>query len=375
MESEFFLERFGNGRTQEEEEKEQEEEEEEVEDLAQGRGMLTSSFDFFPESNTLTVLPEDDNDADQKAEEEMMRQGLTASTFGLEVFRSSFSPPERKGSVYFASREDLLLDEPANEEEEEAKFLQREVSTSKLSSEKVVHAPSTPASESKEKEDQNRKDFAFLRRRLVSQFGLQQRPLEEDPLCRRLRTVLMLPFYYSPDVERESPASVASALLSRVVRVDGGPRCALWEHAAMPDVSELSRHFRQLLGDDDASLSLVQRLRMTDQAREWMFQNARLWADCKTGDYAGKRCDWYNVHLVIFPHGAIFSVTLDWLSQDVDADSMFTLSDLRSWLYVAKFRAIKVGVTRGWSFERRLCPNDLVSSEQDALGLDLFAAL
>jgi hypothetical protein len=117
----------------------------------------------------------------------------------------------------------------------------------------------------------------------------------------------------------------------------------LWERTGLPkEVAELSLHFRQLFGFEGSDSSPVQRLRLTDNARNWLFGDARLWADTKGGVFAGKQCEWTDVHLVIFPHGAILSVAVDWMSGGGAQDTAFSLSDLRSWVYVAKFRSIKV---------------------------------
>jgi hypothetical protein len=57
--------------------------------------------------------------------------------------------------------------------------------------------------------------------------------------------------------------------------------------------------------------------------------------------------------------------------------AVFTLADLRSWVYVAKFRSIKVGVTRGWSFGQKapMGSKEVVEKVQANLGLKLYAAL
>jgi hypothetical protein len=170
---------------------------------------------------------------------------------------------------------------------------------------------------------------------------------------------------------------IASLLLDRTVH--GVP---LWERCELThDVSELSSQFKQLLGAYGPESSPVQRLRVTDAARNLLFSEARLWADTKSGDFAGKRCEWTDIQLVIFPHGAIWSVTFDWMPRGDHEESggpSFTLSDLRNWIYVAKYRAIKVGVTRGWSFaQHRTMVGDEASlaQEKNELGIKLFAAL
>ncbi len=45
------------------------------------------------------------------------------------------------------------------------------------------------------------------------------------------------------------------------------------------------------------------RLRVTDLAREFLFADARLWADTLLGDLVGRKCDWTGIYLLIFPHG------------------------------------------------------------------------
>jgi hypothetical protein len=114
----------------------------------------------------------------------------------------------------------------------------------------------------------------------------------------------------------------------------------------------------------------VQRLRLTDEARKWLFGSARLWADTRSGDVAGKQCSWNDVQLLIFPHGAIVSVVVDWMPHAM------SLADLRSWIYVAKFRSARLGLLRGWSFGRKAALAAQESAlRQESLGTTLFAAL
>jgi hypothetical protein len=271
---------------------------------------VETAVEPIPLGDTVSViLPEDDLDADQRAEDEMMQYGLTVSTNSLQTTDD--------------------LDRP---------YISHSLPKTVAASPHAV--PGSPLV----------RDFSFLKRRLAPQLEAQ-----DDPLCRkwtfffeflfvvilfikRLRTVLLMPFYFWPDIEQESPAAIASALMRREVKKNG-KRLGLWEQTSLPDVSEFSLHFRQLLGNDGISSS-IQRLRLTENARNWLFSKARLWADMK-GEYAAKQCDWHNVHLVIFPHGCILSVTVDWMSEDVQEND-FALSDLCDWLHIAKFRSIKV---------------------------------
>jgi hypothetical protein len=77
-------------------------------------------------------------------------------------------------------------------------------------------------------------------------------------------------------------------------------------------------------------------------ATAFQLEHARLWADTRLGNFAGKQCEWSDVKLVIFTHGAILSFVLDWIPPEAKG-AAFSLADLRTWIYVAKFRSIKVG--------------------------------
>ncbi len=197
---------------------------------------------------------------------------------------------------------------------------------------------------------------------------------ERDAECKSAKTVLMMPFSFWPTEDKESPAFLARQMLERTVRLGEDEAVPLWERTGLPkEAAELSLHFRQLLGHEATELSPVQRLRVSDRARTRLFGEPRLWGDTKTGDFAGKQCEWTDVHLVIFPHGAILSITIDWIMRGDTAP--FMLSDLRTWLYLSKFRSVKLGVTRGWSFEQRQVAGEAAGDAQETLGLKLYAAL
>ncbi len=258
----------------------------------------------------LAAEHEDDPEADERAEREMVQHGLTVSSAQLP--NAPLLKP-RKPSIFVASSIDLLG---------------RHGPTSPVS------APPAPGGL------RARSDFSFLKRRQFELGGRGSAADADDPPCQTLRTALILPFCFFPDVERDPPPALAAALLERSVH--GVP---LWERCGLPhDVSELSSQFKQLLGAYGPETSPVQRLRVTDTARALLFSEARLWADTKTGDFAGKRCEWTDIHVIIFPHGAIASVTFDWMpcgDGDGGSGHAFTLSDLRNWIYVAKYRSIK----------------------------------
>jgi hypothetical protein len=50
---------------------------------------------------------------------------------------------------------------------------------------------------------------------------------------------------------------------------------------------------------------------------------------------------------VIAENGAVLCITIDWMPNQM------SLEDLRTWVYVSKYRKTKIGVTRGWSFSNR----------------------
>jgi hypothetical protein len=193
-------------------------------------------------------------------------------------------------------------------------------------------------------------------------------------------TTLLLPFSFWVLEDKETPASLAKALLSRTLLVSAHQCVRLWERGSPASgVSELSLHFRQLLGGADFANDPhlpVQHLRLTAAAQEFLFGDSRLWAYTKAGDYVGRYCEWTSVRLIVFPHGAVLSITIDWIPPSC-ANVPFTLSDLRTWVYVSKFRSIKVGVTRGWTFAQHapLESEKRVSGATAELGLKLYAAL
>ncbi len=273
----------------------------------------------------------EESHADDEAENDMMRKGLAKS--------QQFSPDSPslgqswgKTSVCYASASDLLgLAEPGQVEEEENEI-----------------AEVTP----------------------LKQSAYVALPKE---VCLQAKTVLMLSFCFYQAEDKESPSFLARALLTRELSMDGGPAVALWEPEGLPkEVAELSLHFRELLGVDQHGTPTVQRLRMTDKARTVLFGDARLWADTRTG-FAGRQCEWTDVNVQIFNHGAVLSVAVNWMSGTDSA--AFSLADLRTWVYVSKFRQVKVGVTRGWSFAQHVAGEDQAKKAQESLGLKLFAAL
>jgi hypothetical protein len=269
---------------------------------------------------------------DEEAENAMMREGLANS----QVFDTT-ELSWGKGATVFASAADLL---------------------------------GTASTSPQPLQDERQEEVADV---LATGGSALAAPPKE--VCLQARTVLMMPFSYYQAEDKESPAFLAEALLTRQLE-DGseeGGTTALWERARLPrEAAELSLHFRELLGDDTSG-SPVQRLRLTDRARSFLFSEARLWADTRTG-FAGRHCDWSDVTLQLFSHGGILSVSVNWLGSADGA--AFSLADLRTWVYVSKFRSVKVGVTRGWSFlPRPAAGEDKAQRAREQLGLKLFAAV
>ena len=186
--------------------------------------------------------------------------------------------------------------------------------------------------------------------------------------CCSASSVLMLPFSFWETEDKESPAAVARMLLTRTVNLEG-EEVPLWERTGLPkEAAEFTVHFRQLLGFEASESAPVQRLRMTQKARTQLFGEARLWADTRRGDFAGRQSLWSDVHLLVFPHGAILSVTVNWNV----ASPGFSLHDLRTWIYVARVRSTRLGLVRGWTFAQRSGGSDALLA---SLGRHLYAAL
>ena len=86
----------------------------------------------------------------------------------------------------------------------------------------------------------------------------------------------------------------------------------------------------------------------------------------------GRRADWTDVELIIFPHGALLVVTVDWMP--AGGAAQFSLKDLRTWNYLAKFRHQKPGLSQGWTFRTPWYKVD-EEMEMRELGMELFEAI
>lgn len=111
---------------------------------------------------------------------------------------------------------------------------------------------------------------------------------DDNPECKTAKTSLLVPFsFHAGAEETECACAVTSKLLERCIEIDGVQE-KLWERTGLPkEVQELSIHFRQLLGFGGNESSPVQRLKVTEKARKFLFAEPRIWADIKSGEYAG----------------------------------------------------------------------------------------
>ena len=186
------------------------------------------------------------------------------------------------------------------------------------------------------------------------------------------RTELLMAFAFWPTEEKERPGAIARLLLTRQVQMANEQMVPLWERTKPPkEVAELALHFRQLLGFQGSEDSPVQRLCMTKEALGFLFADGRLWADTVEGKFAGRLGQWKQVHLRLFPHGAILSVVIDWMPLP---NMYIGLGALRAWVAVAKYRSVKLGMARGWTFAKHESVANVEDAQQN-LGLKLFAAL
>ncbi len=169
---------------------------------------------------------------------------------------------------------------------------------------------------------------------------------KDDSKLSEARTCLILPFSYT-SCPTETPKALAQRHLAR--RLCGGT-VAMWQTSELPkEADQFSSHFQKLLGVGDESIGATQRLQLTDDAITFLFEHARLWAYNSAKGLAGKACTWKGVSLVMSPNGAALSVDIDWMHNRA-AELHMTLSDLRTWVYIAKYRENKLGVAGGWSF-------------------------
>lgn len=210
-------------------------------------------------------------------------------------------------------------------------------------------------------------DYSNIKRML----GANSLPVVNDTWCKEAFCSFFVAFSFWVESDRMTSHDIASSLLERQVYVQGS-WTQLWETMGMPgEVKELSRHFRQLLGDEYDSSTV--RLRLSEKALT-LFSRAFLRIPSAEGTVAMIPCEWTEVSLVVFPHGAILSVTVDWVRGN---DSLISFGDWRIRTYVAKFSSERVGICDGWGFanqEPLLIPA-LVEEAKNVFGLNLYGAL
>lgn len=204
---------------------------------------------------------------------------------------------------------------------------------------------------------------------------------KDDPLCCTAETTLLVPFSFWTEEDELSSTAVSRMLFSRTVplvsevtqherTLDHFP---LWEYCFLSDeVVEFALPFRTLWGLDSYA-SAVSRMRVTDAVRNGLFSGAILWTLSNAGTRAGRRCEWRDVQLFVFPNSAVLSIKVEWV---ITGGHNFHLSDLRTWVFISKFRSVDAGDHMGWEFLRPHFGDEaLVSEITKSLGLELHSSL
>lgn len=178
-------------------------------------------------------------------------------------------------------------------------------------------------------------------------FHLELEGCGETIPLRSASSCLMVPISF------EDAHHVAFDLLLKRRAIDAaspsGSSFPLWTRdVSVPlEVNELSLHFRRLAAvGTDFHQSEMHRLQMTREALHSILPHPRLWGVTLSGKVVGRLAQCERVELLLFPHGALMSIQINWMVRDAS----FALGELRNWVYLAKLPNVRVGVTRGWSF-------------------------
>lgn len=251
---------------------------------------------------------------------------------------------------------------------------------------------------------------------------------EKHHNCLVAKTALIIPFSFGN--HRTPPGFLQQKFLDRQIVAPSGDYVKLWQlNDTFPmEVAELSRQFHQMIGWHERKPGKnawrCRRLRMTKDAYDIIFRNPRLWAVQREDGVEidiSREVEIDNVELDLFPLGTgLLIFHINWLApvtdnpeQHVNAATEdegsateedeeeraryrrfhetassagdgknippLSLEELRTWLYVAKFRHSVPHVASGWTFgvrgdssppERAPC-----IAHVDSLGRRLYRAV
>lgn len=178
---------------------------------------------------------------------------------------------------------------------------------------------------------------------------------ETNVLLESATTVLLCPVSMSNAMEELDGLQHLPQLLKARKCFDAltGKDFPLWEDTKWSvDVREFDDHFQRLSGlieDGDPSTF---RLSLTKEALNLLLSGAELSAFTQANQLVTRAALFSDVTLLVFPNASMLSFRIDW---KLPTDSFdFSLADLVSWSYLAKFKTVRPGVVRGWTFNNQI---------------------
>jgi len=189
-----------------------------------------------------------------------------------------------------------------------------------------------------------------------SGFAVKQDSSEYDFLCLTAKTALMLPFKWS-DPEEADLQAWFNSIMDRKIRIKKKKEINIWkEHLKLsPDINDLDPNFRAGLGiydgnvvdNDNLTYVKSKRLIMTHEALSYLFPHTVLVANDLTlsKEAIYKPIEVSSVEIVSFRLGtAVLIFHVNWL---LPGEPLF-LDELRTWLFLSKFRNKVKKVFQGW---------------------------
>jgi len=193
---------------------------------------------------------------------------------------------------------------------------------------------------------------------------------EESFQCLVARSALIIPFSYPEDKKKSAVQWVTDLLELEFVDKDG-LRKKIWKTAEdlPPEVVDLNRQFRQVFGwkhDKRSSQTWTcWRIESTCFFLR-MFQFGKIGA-FENGDELELPFELEKIELIFYPFGAgILVLHLNWNPRSLG--KLVTLSDVRTRIYVAKYKHRIPALTEGWNFFQEMPSPHLPQAHIDSLG-------
>lgn len=214
---------------------------------------------------------------------------------------------------------------------------------------------------------------------------------EDEIFCLVARSALVIPFNVKRCANPEVPISVllSNKLLNRTATLwcpnTKTEFCApVWRLFNQDDVpfeaGDLNILFRQHLVWNskenylDEKTWTCRRFVMTEEVRTNLFGRAKIHT-VQHNEESSYHCAFTNVELLMFPMGCLIAVIhIDWMRNgDLLTEPRRSISDVRTLLFVSKYRDKVPAVCNGWSFYDK--SDDIIpESVRKTLGEDLFNA-